>query len=122
MPWKSQRRVLAFVTCELLKDGTRKNPKTIERDILAIHFPGEEDGLSIAKKLAERKGQGLTKRERTAGDALLSALREDPIEHTAQKNLRLELAWSRKLDQSKKLDCESSADERIGIGLPDDDA
>lgn len=90
----SRRKVLCFVTCELSKDGRRKNPMKIERAIIALHFDGDpaRKGAYIAKLLAKRKGQGLSKRERGIGDAILMALRADPIAHVAQFNRRLAAA------------------------------
>lgn len=86
----AQRRVLCFVTCELLKEGKRKNPAKMERDIVAFHFGGDADapGAYIAKRLVERKGQGLTAAERVVGDAILMALRADRVAHVLQINKR----------------------------------
>ena len=91
LPWGSQRKVLCYITCELHKDGNRKSAENIKRGILAYHFDGDDTrpGAYIAALLVQRPGRGLTSREREAGNALLSALRADPIAHVAEINRRV---------------------------------
>lgn len=89
LPPAMAKRALCFVTCGLAKDGGCKNPKTIERVILAYHFDGDatRPGAYIAKQLANDKG--VNRRERAAGKALLAALRADPAAHAEQVERRL---------------------------------
>jgi hypothetical protein len=70
-----QRHVRAYVTCELLKETGIKNKGRLARTIIKRHLEGH--GKSIAKKLANSKGEGLNPEEREDGDAFLTVIRAD---------------------------------------------